>query len=235
MENMNQLWDLLRHEIKDLYSAEKQIIEALPKMIEKANNKLLKKTLQQHLDVTEKQRGRLDDVLEQLGEQGDEETSGVLGMFKGNEKCLGMEGLIKEGEKLMKEDMSPEVSDAAIIAAAQKIEHYEISSYGTARAFAQELNLSQVEYLLQQTLDEEYEADDLLTELEALVIHSEADTAIHWHLYAISLEIVIERTKVPVIGDLGSWVDGTHSSFFSLRFSSLTPAGVWSNSITSSL
>jgi ferritin-like metal-binding protein YciE len=164
MENMNQLKDLLKHEIKDLYSAEEQIIDALPKMIEKANNTQLKKTLQEHLRVTEKQRDRLDNILEALQEERQEQGE-VFGLFKGNIKCLAMEGLISEGEKLMKEDMSPEVSDAAIIAAAQKIEHYEISSYGTARTYAEELNLNKVESLLRQTLDEEYEADDLLTEL----------------------------------------------------------------------
>jgi ferritin-like metal-binding protein YciE len=173
MENMNQLRDLLKHEIKDLYSAEEQIIEALPKMIEKANNKQLKKALQQHLQVTEKQKDRLDDVLEQLGEEEEEGSGGILGMFKGD-KCLAMEGIIKEGKKLMQEDMSPEVSDAAIIAAAQKVEHYEISSYGTARAYAQELNLRQVEDLLKQTLDEEYEADDMLTELAESRVNEKA-------------------------------------------------------------
>jgi ferritin-like metal-binding protein YciE len=174
MENMNQLRDLLKHEIKDLYSAEEQIIEALPKMIEKANNKQLKKTLQQHLDITEQQKDRLDEVLERLGEVGEEENSGILGVFKSGDKCLAMEGIIKEGQKLMKEDMSPEVSDAAIIAAAQKVEHYEISSYGTARAYAQELNLREVQHLLKQTLDEEYEADDLLTELAESRVNEKA-------------------------------------------------------------
>lgn len=174
MENMNQLRDLLRHEVKDLYSAEEQIIDALPKMIEKANNNRLKKALQQHLQVTKKQKDRLDDVLEQLGNE-NEEGTGLFGMFKGD-KCLAMEGLIKEGEKLMKEDMSPEVSDAAIIAAAQKIEHYEISSYGTARAYSQELNLDEVEDLLKQTLDEEYEADGLLTELAESRLNERANS-----------------------------------------------------------
>jgi ferritin-like metal-binding protein YciE len=163
MENMNQLRDLLKHEIKDLYSAEEQIIDALPKMIDKATNKDLKQALQQHLEVTEKQKGRLDDVLEALNEEREEEGEGALGLFKGEQKCLAMEGIIKEGEKLMKEDMSSEVSDAAIIAAAQKIEHYEISSYGTVRTYAQELNLDEVADMLKETLDEEYEADDLLT------------------------------------------------------------------------
>jgi ferritin-like metal-binding protein YciE len=106
MENMNQLRDLLKHEIKDLYSAEEQIIGALPKMIENANNNQLKKALQQHLQVTKKQKDRLDEVLEQLGEESEKE-GGISGMFKGGDKCSAMEGIIKEGEKLMKEDMSP--------------------------------------------------------------------------------------------------------------------------------
>jgi ferritin-like metal-binding protein YciE len=174
MENMNQLRDLLKHEIKDLYSAEEQIIEALPKMIEKANNTELKKALKQHLQVTEKQKNRLDSVLEALNEEREEEGEGALGLFKGEQKCLAMEGIISEGKKLMKEDMSPEVTDAAIIGAAQKIEHYEISSYGTVRTYAQELNLSEVQGLLQETLDEEYEADDLLTELAESRVNEKA-------------------------------------------------------------
>lgn len=174
MENMNQLKDLLKHEVKDLYSAEEQILEALPKMIDKANNKQLKKTLQQHLEITGKQKDRLDDVLRALEEEKEQGGKGVLALFKNKEKCLAMEGLISEGETLMKENMSPEVSDAAIIAAAQKIEHYEISSYGTARTYAQELNLDKVERLLEQTLDEEYEADDLLTELAESRVNEKA-------------------------------------------------------------
>jgi ferritin-like metal-binding protein YciE len=165
MENMNQLKDLLKHELRDLYSAEEQIIDALPKMIEKAGNNNLKKALTEHLQVTEEQKNRLDEVMEYLQDDMEEEGGGFLGIFKGNEKCKAMEGLISEGEKLMREDMSPDVMDAAIIAAAQKIEHYEISSYGTVRSYAQELNLDEAESLLKQTLDEEYEADDLLTEL----------------------------------------------------------------------
>jgi ferritin-like metal-binding protein YciE len=176
MENMNQLRDLLKHEIKDLYSAEEQIIEALPKMIEKANDRNLRKALQDHLQVTKKQKGRLDDALEALDEEREEEGEGVFGLSKGEQKCLAMEGLISEGAKLMKEDMSPEVSDAAIIAAAQKIEHYEISSYGTARTYAQELNLDEVEEMLQETLDEEYEADDLLTQLAETRVNQRAIT-----------------------------------------------------------
>jgi ferritin-like metal-binding protein YciE len=182
MENMNQLKDLLKHEIKDLYSAEEQIIEALPKMIEKANNKSLKKALEDHLRVTGVHKDRLDEVLEHLDEEGEEKEGGFLsGLFKSKEKCKATEGLIKEGEKLMEEDMSPEVMDAAIIAAAQKIEHYEIASYGTVRTYARELNLNEVESLLTETLDEEYASDDLLTALAESRINERAITGEERH------------------------------------------------------
>jgi ferritin-like metal-binding protein YciE len=157
---MNSLSNLLAHEIVDLYSAEEQIIEALPKMIEKTQNQELKKALKEHLRITEQQKKRLEKV-HKLIQQEDGSSEEELG----DTECKGMKGLIEEGEKAMKEDMEPEVMDAAIIASAQKIEHYEISGYGTACAFARELGLTEVEKLLQQTLDEEYFADDTLTEL----------------------------------------------------------------------
>ena len=174
MDNMNQLRDLLKHEINDLYSAEEQIIEALPAMIGKAKDRKLKKALQDHLKVTEFQKQRLDEVLLKLE---DGSGSGKKGLFSGlfsSKKCKGMQGLIAEGEKIMREDMSPDVMDAAIVAGAQKIEHYEISAYGTARAYAEELRLNEVEKLLKQTLDEEYEADDLLSELAVSRLNREA-------------------------------------------------------------
>ena len=151
MEKMSDLRDLLKHEIYDLYSAEEQIIKALPAMIEKANNWQLKKALQQHLQVTQKQLVRLDQVqglLEDRPEAQVNEKKGLLArLFKRNHVCKGMQGLIEEGEKVMTEEMSPEVLDAAIIASAQKIEHYEICGYGTARAFARELTLTEVTQL----------------------------------------------------------------------------------------
>ena len=181
MEKMSDLRDLLKHEIYDLYSAEEQIIKALPAMIEKANNWQLKKALQQHLQVTQKQLVRLDQVqglLEDRPEAQVNEKKGLLArLFKRNHVCKGMQGLIEEGEKVMTEEMSPEVLDAAIIASAQKIEHYEICGYGTARAFARELTLTEVTQLLEQTLYEEYEADDLLTELAVGRLNQKAETA----------------------------------------------------------
>jgi ferritin-like metal-binding protein YciE len=180
MEKMKDLRDLLKHEVMDLYSAEEQIIAAMPMMIEKATNPQLRQALEEHLRVTEAQRDRLDEVKQHL--MGAEEAKeggkkkGLLGLFGGGQKCKGMQGLIEEGQKVMGENMSPEVMDAAIIACAQKIEHYEICGYGTARAFARELNLGEVAELLEETLDEEYEADDLLTDLAVGSINQEAET-----------------------------------------------------------
>lgn len=190
MEKMINLRHLLMHEVQDLTSAEEQIIDALPAMIKKANNATLKKNLEDHLKVTEMQLKRLDEVKqlmenEQQGEEQEEEQSGggkglfsrLFGGNSGGHKCKGMEGLITEGEKVMGEDMSPEVLDAAIIACAQKIEHYEICGYGTARAYARELNLGEVAELLEETLNEEYEADDLLTDLAVGKVNQKAETS----------------------------------------------------------
>ncbi len=188
METMINLNDLLKHEIMDLYSAEEQIIEAMPKMIEKAKNPELKKALREHLKITEEQKNRLDKVKQSFGEgdgQGSEGEEGgeKKGFFSrlfggsGGEKCKGMEGLITEGEKIMKADITDEALDAAIIASAQKIEHYEICGYGTARAFARELQLAEVERLLSETLNEEYKADDLLTALAVGKLNLEAEQA----------------------------------------------------------
>src|SRR5687767_14443166 len=155
MEKMKHLKDLLTHEIQDLYSAEEQIIQAMPQMIEKSKNEQLKKTLQEHLRITEEQKNRLDQVKRLLKESesempgGMEDSNGTGGGEKkgflsglfggGSQVCRGMMGLIEEGQKVMNEDMNAEVLDAAIIASAQKIEHYEICGYGTARAYAREL------------------------------------------------------------------------------------------------
>lgn len=184
METMINLNDLLKHEILDLYSAEEQIIEAMPAMIEKAKNPELKKALREHLRITEEQKKRLDKVKEFFGEgegQGNGESKGffsrLFGGSSGGEKCRGMEGLITEGEKIMAADITDEALDAAIIASAQKIEHYEICGYGTARAFARELQLAEVERLLSQTLAEEYQSDDLLTALAVGKLNLEAEMA----------------------------------------------------------
>jgi ferritin-like metal-binding protein YciE len=187
MEKLKNLKDLLNHEILDLYSAEEQIIAALPKMIEKAKNPSLKAALEEHLSITEQQKNRLDEVktklemeMESENTEGGEKRGFLFGLFGGSDNgqtCKGMMGLIDEGEKIMNEEMNPEVLDAAIIASAQKIEHYEICGYGTARAYARELNLKEVAQLLEQTLNEEYEADDRLTDMAVGGLNEKAESA----------------------------------------------------------
>ncbi|HYO22464.1 MAG TPA: ferritin-like domain-containing protein [Flavisolibacter sp.] len=180
MATLVNLRNLLDHEIEDLYSAEQQIMEALPLMAESATDRELKRTLKEHLRITKEQKRRLDQVKKLLKkESGEGEGSqGFLErMFGGSEgtKCKGMEGLIKEGQKVMGEEMDASVKDAAIIASSQKIEHYEISGYGTARAYAKELGLREVERLLAATLKEEYTADKLLNVLALNKVNLKAE------------------------------------------------------------
>lgn len=178
MDNMNHLRDLLVHDIHDLYSAEEQIIKALPGMIAKANNTQLKQALEEHLRVSEQQRNRLDRVRDLLGANNDDSNQGYgifAGLFSTGIKCKGMEGIISEGEEVLAIDMDPAVKDAAIICAAQKVEHYEICGYGTAKAYAEELGLIDVAQLLQQTLMEEYDADDRLTALAIGSVNRKAE------------------------------------------------------------
>ncbi len=179
MEPLLNLRDLLQHEIEDLYSAEEQIIEAIPKMVDKASNRQLKEALTEHLKITRAQKTRLDKVQKLLNKESGEENKKRTGflerMFGSGTKCKGTEGLIKEGEKMMGEDMDTSVMDAAIIASAQKIEHYEISGYGTAKAYAIQLGLDEVANLLETTLNEEYKSDDMLTALAIGKVNVQAE------------------------------------------------------------
>lgn len=179
MEKLNDLRDLLKHEIQDLYSVEEQIIAAMPNMIAKASNAELKRSLEEHLRVTEAQKARLDQVQQAFGDTSQsEEGQGLLSrLFKTKMVCKGMQGIISEGNQILSANMNPDVMDAAIIACAQKIEHYEICGYGTAKAFARELGLSEVERLLDQSLNEEYTADDTLTALAVGRLNREAENA----------------------------------------------------------
>jgi ferritin-like metal-binding protein YciE len=166
MDNLSHLKDLLKYDLKHLYSAEEQIIDALPAMIIKANNLKLKESLEEHLLITEQQRDRLNRVQELLGTNEEEENKSIFaGLFGDSDKNAGIAGLINEGEKVMAIDMMPEVMDAAIIGCCQKIEHYEICAYGTARTYAEQLGLIDIAQLLQQTLMEEHDADDRLTSI----------------------------------------------------------------------
>jgi len=159
---IDDLRKLFVEELKDLYSAEKQILQALPRMAKKVSNPDLKKAFEEHVEVTRGQLERLDRIFEQLGKS------------SRGKKCKGMEGLLEEGKEMMEEDMEPEVLDAALLAAAQKVEHYEIAGYGTVRTYAQLLGEDQAAKLLQQTLDEEGETDKRLTMLAEKNINVEA-------------------------------------------------------------
>jgi ferritin-like metal-binding protein YciE len=150
---IDTLQKLYVEELRDLHSAERQIIQALPKMIKAATNPELKAGLQEHLDVTKEQLARLDQIFEKLGKKGT------------GKKCKGMEGVLADGKELLEEDMAPEVLDAGIISAAQHVEHYEMAGYGTVRTYAQLLGEKEAAKLLQMTLDEEGDADKKLTKL----------------------------------------------------------------------
>jgi len=150
---LENLRDLYVDKLKDLYSAENQIIKALPRMIKNASSPALQQALQDHLTVTETQAQRLEEIAANLGERA-----------KGK-KCAGMEGLLEEGKELLKEKADADVFDAGIIAAAQSVEHYEIAGYGTAVAWAKLLGHNAAAELLQQSLDEEKEADQTLSSI----------------------------------------------------------------------
>ncbi len=156
------LEDLYTDMLKDLYSAEKQLVKALPKMAKNAQSPDLQRAFQEHLKQTEGHVERIERVF-----------SDLEGSPRGK-KCVGMEGLIEEGAELLKEDVDPDVLDAGLIAAAQKVEHYEIASYGTARAWAEKLGYNDAARLLQQTLDEESTANEKLTQLAESYINMEA-------------------------------------------------------------
>ena len=145
--------ELYVKELQDIYDAENQLVKALPKMAEGASSEELRNAFEEHLEQTKGHVQRLEQIFEKLGEKA-----------KG-EKCKGMEGLVKEGNEVLQEDMADSVKDAAIIGAAQRVEHYEIAAYGTARTFASLLGEDEAVELLEQTLEEEKETDEKLTQL----------------------------------------------------------------------
>jgi ferritin-like metal-binding protein YciE len=160
---IDSLRTLLEEELKDIYSAEKQLLKALPKMAKQASSDELRTALEEHLEVTQGHVERLEEVFELLGKPAKAKT------------CKAMQGLIEEASEMMEEDMADDVMDAAIIGSAQKVEHYEIASYGTVRTWAQHVGEDQVVELLQETLDEEGEADKRLTELAESFVNEEAE------------------------------------------------------------
>ena len=162
---MNSLRELYVEELKDLYSAENQILKALPKMIRAASNRDLQRAFSLHEKQTQRQVKRLDRIFKMLGES------------SRGKKCKGMEGLIEEGKELIEEKPEPEVLDAGLIAAAQRIEHYEIAGYGTVRTYAMQLGEEEQASLLQETLNEEGETDKILSSLAESPINIEAEQA----------------------------------------------------------
>jgi ferritin-like metal-binding protein YciE len=154
--------ELLIHELRDLYSAEKQLTKALPKLSKAAANEELSTLIDEHLQETEKQIERLEQIFEEL------EVSSR------GPACKGMKGLIAEGDHLIEEEGDPTVKDAAFISAAQRVEHYEIAAYGSARTFAQQLGLDNIAQMLQESLDEEKAADAKLNELAMSRVNEQA-------------------------------------------------------------
>ncbi len=147
------LRELYVDELRDLYNAENQLVKALPKLAKAANSDELRTAFEDHLEETKGQVARLEEIFKML----DESPKG--------KKCAGMEGLVKEGSEVMEEDFEGEVMDAALIGAAQRVEHYEIAGYGTVRTFAEILGESEQVSLLEETLEEEKAADEKLTEI----------------------------------------------------------------------
>jgi ferritin-like metal-binding protein YciE len=162
MAKLESLKDLLVEQLQDLYDAEYQLTAALPKMAEAATNTQLHSAFTSHLTQTEGHIRRLEQVFQSMGER------------PTRKPCKAMKGLVEEGDEVMKEDANPDVRDAALIAAAQRVEHYEIAAYGTVRTFAQELGLDSVADLLQQTLDEEGDADRKLTQIAQRRVNEKA-------------------------------------------------------------
>ena len=159
---LNTLADLLTHELKDLYSAENQLVKALPKMAKAATNPDLKAGFEEHLEQTKGHVERLEKIAE------------TLEIKLSGHKCKAMEGLVEEGAELIGEDAEDSVRDAGLIGAAQRVEHYEIAGYGTAKALALKLGHDDVADLLDETLQEEKETDEKLTELAESAVNSEA-------------------------------------------------------------
>ncbi len=161
-ESLNSFDALYLQQLKDLYSAESQLIEALPMMADAASHPELKRAFQDHLQQTKGQQQRLEQIFRGLGED------------PGGHTCAAMKGLVKEGNEIISADADPSVRDAGLIAAAQRVEHYEIAGYGTVRTFAEKLGRKDDARLLEETLGEEKDADDLLNRIAKEVVNPDA-------------------------------------------------------------
>lgn len=165
MSKLNNLEDLFHHQLRDIYSAETQLVKALPEMVEHTNNDQLKSALEEHLEETKEQVSRL----EEIGEKLDIKLTG--------DTCEAMKGLINEAKDFVSEDAEEHVRDAGLIADAQRIEHYEISAYGTVREYAKALGKDDVAKKLNTTLEEESSADEKLNKLAIESINKKAKAA----------------------------------------------------------
>lgn len=161
--HLEHLMDLYVDELRDVYNAEKQLMRALPKMANHANHEELRTAFEDHERITGEQVKRLETIFDDLK------------LPPAGKKCLGMEGLIAEGEELLEEGGDPDVVDAAMISSAQRVEHYEIAAYGTLRTYADRLGLKEHARLLQQTLDEEGDTNKLLTRIAETRVNRDAE------------------------------------------------------------
>lgn len=160
---LKSLEDLFHHQLRDLYSAEKQLIDALPELAKKASNNQLKNALESHVKETEHQKERLENVFNKLGVSPEGET------------CKAMQGLIKEAKDFLQHDADSDVRDAGIIADAQRVEHYEIAGYGTVVSFAEKLGYNEVKDILSETLDEEKKTDNKLNDIAKSTVNEKAE------------------------------------------------------------
>jgi len=163
-KSLNSMQELLQEELNDLYSAEQQIIKSMPKMVEAASSSQVKSAFSSHLEQTKRQKERLEKIFR------------MLDIKPSSQTCEGMKGLLEECQIIIKTDGDPAVKDAALIACAQRVEHYEIAGYGAARTFAQHMGLQDVAAILQQTLDEEGKTDHELTSIAVSSINPKAST-----------------------------------------------------------
>lgn len=161
-EMSSKLGQLFEDELRDIYWAEKALTKAIPRMIKNASSEELTEALEHHLEETQEHVSRVEQIFSMLEKQ------------PRAKKCEGMEGIIKEAQELMKESEKGVMRDAAIISAAQKVEHYEISSYGTLRTFAQTIGLREAVPVLESTLEEEKNADKILTEVATTTVNLDA-------------------------------------------------------------
>lgn len=162
---LNSMQDLSTYKLKAIYDAENQALQAYPQIVQAASSPQLKQALQQHMQQTERQVQRLEQIFQQMGER----PSG--------QPCVAMQGLIQEAQETLQQVGTPELRDAAIIGAAQAMEHHEIAAYGTARTMAMQLGMTQAAQLLEQTLEEEKQTDEKLTMLAEQSVNMKAQQA----------------------------------------------------------